>query len=352
VGYSAALIDRFFERELEIAAPARYVYARAPFLEGNTGSFTKLTFRVRKTTPGPAGPGTLTAVVRYRRGLANLIEEPLQISGDLSYAVSAPQSVTLGAGFTELTFDFGATPIPTNSADLYLTLVYRGPSGPELDAVLYGDKDLFEPDPVDVGNVTDYDCFGPAPHHVADFSAYPPFDFGNPDPQTNPQVRDLSVPKDGFPELFGPDEERNGVFMKVSSTQAPQSASPTFFDYQVPNRVAQPDPQFVRFFVLQDRPTFVLNWRVNLFVNRGFIPNGMSGPQFLTVVPTANVSRVIVDGGGQVVHQVTLPFTYRGLKSLDLNLLVVNVARFNVCFPSTVGLLPPLTMIEGAPGEP
>jgi hypothetical protein len=352
VGYSASLYDRFFEREIEIAAPARYVYSRTTYEDGNTGSFTKMTFRVRKSTPGPAGSGTMTAVVRFRRGLADLIEEPLQISPVLSYAVSAPQQVNLGAAFTELTFDFGGNPIPTNSADLYLTVVYRGPAGPELQAVLFGDKDLFEPEPVDVGNITDYDCFGPDPYHVADFAVWPPFDFNNPDPQTNPQPRDLSVPKDGFPELFGPDEERNGVFMKVTSTAQPQVASPTFFDYQVPNRVAQPDPQFVRFFVLQDRPSFVLSWRVNLFVNRGYLPNGTTAPAFLSTVPEANVNRVFVDAGGQVIHEVLLPLTYRGLKSLDLNVLVVNIPRFNACYPNTIGLSPSLTRILGTPGAP
>jgi hypothetical protein len=97
VGYSVSLFDRFFQRELEVASPARYVYARTQFVEGNAGFFTKLVFRVRKTTPGAAAGGSLVAVVRYRRGLANLIENPLQISNDLSYAVSAPQSATLGA---------------------------------------------------------------------------------------------------------------------------------------------------------------------------------------------------------------------------------------------------------------
>jgi hypothetical protein len=187
---------------------------------------------------------------------------------------------------------------------------------------------------------------------VADFSLYPPFDFNNPDPETNPQPRDLTVPKDGFPELFGPHEERNGVFMKISSTQQPQPASPALFDYQVPLRVAQPDPQFVRFFVLQDRPTIFLSWRVNFFVERGFIPNGTASNVLLSTVPTANVNRVIVDGNGSTVHEVTLPLTYRGLKSLDLNVLVVDIPRFNACFTNTINLPPSLTRIEGTPGEP
>ena len=91
VGYSAALIDRFFQPDIEIAAPPQFVYARGPFEDGNTGSFSKLTFRVRKSTDGPGGSGTLRAVVRYRRGLANLIEDPVQVSNDLSYSVRPPR---------------------------------------------------------------------------------------------------------------------------------------------------------------------------------------------------------------------------------------------------------------------
>lgn len=352
VGYSVSLFDRFFQREIEIAAPARYVYARTSFVEGNAGFFTKLVFRVRKSTPGTAAGGSLVAVARYRRGLADLIQEPLQISNDLSYAVSAPQAVTLGGGFTELTFDFANSPIPTNSADLYLTVAYRGPSGPELDAVLYGDKDLFEPEPVDVGNITDYDCFGPDPFHVADFGTWPPFDLNNPDPNTNPQARDLTVPKDGIPDLFGPQEEFDGLFFKVSSTQQPQPASPSVFDYRVTSHVAQPGPQFTRFFVMQDQPTFVLYWRATSFIERGFIPNGMSSNVLLATVPQANVNHVIVDGAGNVIHEVELPLLYRTLKSLDLNVLVTSIPRFNACFPNTLTLPPGFTRVDGTPAEP
>jgi hypothetical protein len=351
VGYSASLIDKFFQREIEISAPARYVYGRAPFVDGNTGSFTKLTFKVRKTTPGATGAGMLTAVMRYRSGLDNLIENPFPVSNQLSYAVSAEKPATLGSAFTELTFDFAASPIPTNSADLYLTVVYRGPSGAEQTAVLYGDKDLFEPDPVDVGNITDYDCFGVKPYHVADFSSFPPFDLNNSDPVLNPQPRDLTDPKDGIPELFGPDDELNNVFMKVSSFSGP-FASTSVFDYQVGQRVAQPDPQYVRFFVIQDQPSYVLSWRPGKILNRGFVPNGFSFNPLLATVPSANVNRVFVDASGIVRHQLVLPLVYRGLTSLNLNVLVTSIPRINTCFPNTVSLPPALSRIEGAPAQP
>jgi hypothetical protein len=352
VGYSAALIDRFFEPEIDIAAPQQFIYSRAAFEDGNTGSFSKLTFRVRKSTPGPGGSGTLRAVVRYRRGLDNLIENPVAISNDLSYSVSAPRTASLGSGFTELTFEF-PNAIPTNSADLYLTVVYRGPAGEEQDAVLYGSKDLFEPDPVDVGNMTDYDCFGPDPFQVSDFSAWPPFDFNNPDPETNPQPRDLSQPKDGFPELFGPQDELSDVYMKISSLQAPQFASPSVFDYTTPQRLARTAPEYVRFFVLQDQLNYLLSWRVGRLVERGFLPNSTLFNALLTVVPTANINHVIVLPNGAVVHEVSFPFTYRGLITQNLNILVNSIPRFNACFPNTVTLPPDFSKIDGSlPPDP
>lgn len=124
------------------------------------------------------------------------------------------------------------------------------------------------------------------------------------------------------------------------------------FDYQVTQHVAQPGPQFSRFFVLQDRPTFVLYWRASSFVERGTIPNGTSSNVLLATVPEANVNRVIVDAGGTTVHEVNLGLTYRSLKSLDLNVLVVSIPRFNACFPSTVELPPAFTRVDGTPNEP
>jgi hypothetical protein len=187
---------------------------------------------------------------------------------------------------------------------------------------------------------------------VSDFSIYPPFDFNNADPVLNPQPRDLTVPKDGFPELFGPSEERGDVFIKASSLQAPQFAQPAFFDYRVPELLAQPDPQFVRFFVLQDQPRYAVSWRVGNIIERGFLPNFNSGLSNLTTFPFANTNRVFVDANGVLTHQVDLPLLYRGINTLNLNILVVNIPRFNACFPNTLTLPPSLARIEGTPAAP
>src|SRR5205823_798488 len=71
VGYSAALYDYFFREQLEIAAPARFVYGRTVYQpdhpEIGFGQFTNLRMKVRNTTPEEAmSNGTLTAVVHYR----------------------------------------------------------------------------------------------------------------------------------------------------------------------------------------------------------------------------------------------------------------------------------------------
>ena len=206
--YSASLIDKFFQRELEISAPARYVYGRTTFEENNSGEFTKLTFKVRKTTSGSTGAGMLTAIVRYRKGLDNLIESPFSISDKFTYALSSGVPATLSSTATEWTFDFGAYPIPTNSADVYLTVVFRGPSGAEQTAVLYGDKDLFEPDPVTAVNAP-ITTLRPQPYHVAtrDLSAV---DFNNRIPSSTLSSRPQQS-KDGTPELVGPNDEIDNI---------------------------------------------------------------------------------------------------------------------------------------------
>jgi hypothetical protein len=83
--------------------------------------------------------------------------------------------VTLTASFQELVFDFTDSPIPANSTDLFLTVVYKARLGLEDGAVMVGGKDLFESDPFDVGNATDWECAEGELYHVADLTAYPPY---------------------------------------------------------------------------------------------------------------------------------------------------------------------------------
>src|SRR5262249_21452971 len=109
VGYARGVLDYFFRGRIEIAPPERFVYGLAPFLEGNTGAFTRLRFKVRNVTSNEeAGgtqntPGQMVAVVRYRKGAPDPIEKPsVPPSSDLFFAVSRPLTASLTRDLQEM----------------------------------------------------------------------------------------------------------------------------------------------------------------------------------------------------------------------------------------------------------
>src|SRR5262245_38106705 len=222
IGLGSALINYFFRGRLEIAAPDRFVYALAPFTADNSEFFRTLRFKVRKIAPtnedaGP-GPGTIVAIAQYRMplGNSNLFEDPLaDLSPTRLTSVSASQSITLTDSFQEFTFDFSSQPIPTNAADLVLNVVYRGKLGLEPNAVLFGGKDIPEPDPVYIIDATDYDCFLGQPILVAGLGSG--------------AARDLD--HDGFfPDVFGPALEQ-GILVKIQQANTRERPTPSFFDF-------------------------------------------------------------------------------------------------------------------------
>jgi hypothetical protein len=360
VSFSAALLKYFFRGQIEIAAPDRFVYGLAPFLEGSTGTFTTLRFKVRNATPneeagGPENtPGSMVAVLRYRKGAPDPIENPsVSPSSQLFFAVSETIAVSLTASFQELVFDFTQTPLPTNAVDVFLTVVWRGQLGLESDAVLVGGKDLFEPDPVDIANVTDYYCLDGQLYPVTQI---PPFDLFNADPATNPQPwRDPNL--DGYPDIFGPEVELGGIFTKLF----PLWADPLQFDYVnqfdfwLPQRGVA---QYARFFVLQDQPSYRIARLEPNVVELGTLPSISSLGLFATVAP-GHVNRLVLLPDGRVSHDFSDPVFYRGVLSQNLTLLLPGiifvpgeVQAFQACLPATMTAPPPLTRIEGALGQP
>ena len=358
VSYSAALLQYFFRGQIEIAPPDRFVYSLAPFLDGNTGAFTTLRFKVRNATPneeagGPAHtPGQMVAVIRYRKGAPNPIENPsVPPSSQLFFAVSQPLMVSLTRDFQEMVFDFGGSPLPTNAVDVFLTVVWRGQLGLEPDAVLVGGKDLFEPDQVDLANVTDYFCRAGQPYEVTKIT---PFDLLNPDSVTNP-LRDPNG--DGSPDILGPEIELNGIFTKL----LPLSADPfqvdyvNQFDFYLPQRGVA---QYARFFVLQDQPSYrIVRLEPNV-VELGTFPNLSSWALFGTVAPGA-VNRLVLRPDGSVAHDYTEPIVYRKVVSQNLTLLLPGVLfvpeevqAFQACLPTTFTAKPPLTQIQGTLAQP
>jgi hypothetical protein len=187
VGYSAGLINHFFRGNIEISKPARGVYGVVDHAQTTAGEgFTKIRMALRNATPDGGGVpqempgGTLLAVAKYVRNacyqddlsgeFAGVIDYfggtitpsgcPIAayLSGEEEISVSAP---IVAAGLerdasTELEFDFSHAPIPIDSRDVVLQVVYTGRLGEESDAVVVGAKNISEPTYLAVFNNSDY----------------------------------------------------------------------------------------------------------------------------------------------------------------------------------------------------
>jgi hypothetical protein len=335
VGYARGVLNYFFRGQLEIAPPDRFVYGLAAFLPGNAGSFTSLRFKVRNATPGEdTGPGRLTAVVRYRRPFfefGNLIDNPFApIADQQFFAVSTPLFVTLSSTFQEFVFDFPVAPLPTNSADLLLTVVYRGGLGQEDDAVLVGSKDLFEPDPLDSVNLTDYDCDRGTPVYVVDLPAFDP-----------PAHVERDPSGDGIQDLFGPGIERDHFVKTFALTQATPAPSEASFDFRVPEL---PYAQYARFLLLQDQPAYGV-----AFVDRQIldVPTGLTVSDSGGAVAMAGVvNDFVVDQAGRIVRRVQSSGPFRGVQSFH-GIFLAN-QNMGPCFPQAPFLPPPpMTRVDG-----
>ncbi len=333
MGYSAALLDYFFRGQLEIAPPARFVYGLVPFPAGNAGAFTKLRFQVRSATPDEGtGSGQLVAVVRYRTSPENLIERPYADLSAPLFAVSRPVDVdvnTLTSSFKEFMFDFTESPIPTNSADLFLTVAYRGPVGLEADAVMVGGKDLFEPDPLDRGNTTDYDCFDGNLTYVVNLPPYHP-----------PAHTERDVNGDQVQDLFGPWVERGQYTKTFDLSQAFPTPSEGNFDFKIPELSGG---QYGRFMLLQDQPTYGV---AALDSQDQEIPTGAVVRNDLFWFAINGVYNTVVqDPGGGLVRRLLLSASYRGVPFFH-DILYANANTYP-CLPQTQSLDPPLTRVEG-----
>jgi hypothetical protein len=338
IGYSAGLLDYFFRGRIEIAPPSRFAYGLAAYQPGNASSFTKLRFKVRNATPNEAtGSGQMFAVAQYRKALtgANLIDSPhAEISSQLFFAVSQPlTAVALTDSFQELTFDFGQSPIPANSADLFLTVVYRGRLGLEEDAVMVGGKDLFEPHPVDSINISDWECLQGTPYHVGDLITYPPY---HPPAQSQRDVNHDSVQ-----DLFGPGFVPRHFLKLFDLAQATPVPSESNFDL----RVADQGPaQYGRVILLQDRSSFGAAVFAPSIV---FVPTGLVQTNtFDTTTLSGYHNDVVLGPSGALVRRISSPAIYRGL-AFQNAFLLATPGTFP-CMPQTQPLPPDLTLIEGA----
>jgi hypothetical protein len=333
VGYARGAIDYFFRGRIEIAAPDRYVYGLAPSDPAGNGRFTRLRFKVRNATPGEdTGPGELVAVVRHRLPANNesLIEKPhAPLRPEPSFAVSRPVAVTLTPSFQEVVLDFPDHPIPTNSADIFLTVAYRARLGLEDDAILVGGKKLFEPDPLDDSNITDWDCHGGQTYQVDILPAF------NPPGETR---RDPSG--DGIPDLFGPWVERDH-FIKTFDLDGPVPfPSPADFDLMVPGRSYA---QYTRVFILQDQGHYGV---AALTRQVQEIPTGLTLTDLGGLVRMEAVYNYLALGPDREPVRYTLPSgVSRGIRRFH-GIVLANPGMA-WCMDLVPGLEPPLMEIDG-----
>ena len=336
VGYSAGLIDYFFRGTLEIAPPDRFAYLIAPYQDG-TGSFTKLKVKVRNTTQdADLGTGLIQAVVRYRN--AHLTDPLLypafaSLDGEPSYAVSKPiENASLGREFQSLDFDFSDTPIPVKIGDVSVIIAFHGPlvsqGYTENDAVAFGGKDVFEPQLIDFGNSTDYDCYQSMLFDVVGATA---------------AQRDLNG--DGRRDLFGPVTE-TGAYVKLQSSATPA-------DWFAPDAASFASPgfryaEYARFVAVQDQPQYLLMTE-SLNIVDDFSGEFSQHLSWFTIGRSINR---LVEKDGKLVHEVSAYSAgpYRGTSSpLHTDVVNYNVYANQTCRSGIASVARPMREISGSP---
>jgi hypothetical protein len=332
VGYSAGLLNHFFRGAIEIAAPDRYAYLVGPYSEGQ-GTFTKLMVKVRNATIGAeTGTGTIQAIVRYRTASASspLIYPSYAILRAPTYAVSPPQSVLLTRDFQPLGFDFSASPIPVDVADVAIMIAFRGPlSSPNYtddDAVVFGGKDVYEPQLIHFGNSSDYDCYQDALHYVVD----------RPSSQ-----RDLN--QDGSRDLFGPVQEI-GAYARLQ----PYGPSPTPLSSQTANYVLPglSWAQYGSFVSVQDQDGYRFEYASPDTVDAS---TGMHRSFFTSANLPRSINRIF-ERDGQTVHEVSAysAVPYRASYApIHVNLVNENVLRSQTCIAGLPSAPPPFAEVTG-----
>jgi hypothetical protein len=303
VGYSAGMINYFFRGKLDLKSPDRLAYSLAHFntAQPTSGGFDYLDVNVRNATPNETmGLGKLVAIVRYRNSWPNPLIDMAwnQLEPTWSYAISAEQNVQPTDDFRTISFDFTNSPIPVNAGDVTLLVAFRGPltkndaGYTEQDAIAIGGKDLYEPDLVDFGNITDYDCSGGQLYYTQNLA-------------TDHQSRDIN--HDGLPDVFGPWQlDQNQVrFYRTDDPAAPVSASGS--NYTVP--IFQ-GGGYSRLVVLQDQDQYVMTHTAETAEEP---VTGYSASGFTAATFCGNINR-LVEENGQSVHEVRYygPTSFRG----------------------------------------
>ncbi len=206
LGYEKdAVAGRVLRRILDISLPDSGAYAIVN-ADQDPAQFTQVNAKVGNTdTEEPIAAGTIQAVAKYKNTVDDL---------EFSYAVSALETITGLSTTTEFTFDFTDNPIPIDATDLYLQVIFKGILGTDDNATAIGEKDISEPTPIDLFNNKDRVCI-------------------------NGEWYD-SGSAEAIAEVDATDEEwdvypvaASNIYIKISSTESPQDASPENYDVHI-----------------------------------------------------------------------------------------------------------------------
>jgi hypothetical protein len=200
------------------------------------------------------------------------------------------------------------------------------PEFTENDAVVFGGKDVFEPQLIDFGNSSDYDCFQDVLYDVIGLM---------------PSQRDVN--QDGRQDLFGPSSE-NGSFVRIQSYQRPvQQLSSQTANYEVPGLSWA---QYGRFVTIQDAPYYRVVYSSPDVLHED---TGIRS-QYLTWFTLDRIVNHFIEQNGQTVHEVGpyFGFSYRGtLTPVHVDLVNYNVIGSSACMNAVRSVPRPMTEIAG-----
>lgn len=176
VSYSAGLLKYFFRGTMELTLPDEGFYAFMDSLptDPTTQGFTRLAVMAKNTTSQDEemSDGDMHLVVKYRPSLTDPFGQAVPDWDNLQdfkyveipYA-GTDRDIPRDAP-RRYEFDLTSNPIPLWATDVTIFLVYKGKLGKdtaegyvgENEAICVGFKDIAEPTPVDIMNMTDFLC--------------------------------------------------------------------------------------------------------------------------------------------------------------------------------------------------
>lgn len=200
-------------RLLEITPPDQFIYSMVN-ADSAKPEFANIKVKIKNASNEAMQNGTLQAVAKYKK----TTDDP-----NFLFSVSTPQTgIALGATAQEYSFNFTTNPIPVDATDLYLEIFFKGTIGTEQGATAIGIKDISEPTPIDLFNNTDRSCLNNKWYESGSPAAIAQVDKNNDGDANDRNEWDV------YPHKL------KNIYIKISSPETPQQASPTVNNYVLP----------------------------------------------------------------------------------------------------------------------